>query len=178
MTDQATSTLPRVLRICGSANLLTNLKSWELVLSFFICLVLINSAGPHVASADETLSVANEKKGSENDRLRFTVGVRTIFQDSRGDFWFGSHGEGLCRYDGKVFEYYTTKDGLADDHILSIQEDSKGAIWVNTQHGVSRYAGEAFVSFPETQHALSAAKLTLPLPGTVQEQWRKASLCE
>lgn len=147
----------------------------ELALTLFICSALFNWVGQQVAFADETLGVADGNKTSEVDRLRFTVGVRTIFQDSRGVYWFGSHGEGLCRYDRKVFEYFTTsKDGLADDHILSIQEDSKGAIWVDTQHGVSRYAGNAFVSFPETQRTPYAFKSTLALPETLQEQWRKS----
>lgn len=113
----------------------------ELALIFFICSALVNWGGQQVDFADETLGVEDEYKTSEVDRLRFTVGVRTIFQDSGGDYWFGSHGEGLCRYDGEVFEYFTTKDGLTDDHILTIQEDSKGAIWVDTQHGVRHLCG-------------------------------------
>jgi len=147
----------------------------ELALTLFICSALFNWVGQQVAFADETLCVADGNKTSEVDSLSFTVGVRTIFQDSGGDYWFGSHGEGLCRYDGKVFEYFTTKDGLADDHILTIQEDSKGAIWIDTQHGVSRYAGDAFVSFPETQRGRSAVKSTIPLSNTLQEQWRKSA---
>ena len=118
------------------------------LLTFFICSVLFIGVGKQVVLADEPFGVAGENKTSEVNRLKFTVGVRAIFQDSRGDYWFGSHGEGLCRYDGEVFEYFTTKDGLADDQIITIQEDAKGAIWVDTQSGVSRYAGDAFVSFP------------------------------
>ncbi|MCR9291901.1 MAG: diguanylate cyclase [bacterium] len=146
----------------------------EFTLTVFICSALVNWVGQQVALADETPGVADENKTAEVERLRFTVGVRTIFQDSGGDYWFGSHGEGLCRYDGEVFEYFTTKDGLADNHILSIQEDSKGTIWVDTQQGVSRNARNGFVSFAETQQALSPAKWTLSLTGAMQEPWRKS----
>jgi len=142
-------------------------------LSFFICSVLFNWVGQQVVLADEPLSVTDKNKTSEVDRLKFTVGVRAIFQDSRGDYWLGSPGEGLCRYDGEVFEYFTTKDGLADDQILTIQEDAQGAIWIDTQRGVSRYAGDAFVSFPETQPP-SAFKSTLALPDNLLEPWRKS----
>lgn len=145
-----------------------------LALTLFVGSALFNWVGQPVALADATLGVAEGNKTSEVDRLGFTVGVRAIFQDSRGDYWFGSHGEGLSRYNGRAFEYFTTKDGLADDHILSIQEDSKGAIWVDTQHGVSRYAGDVFVSFPETQGSLTALQSTLPLPHTMQVPWRKS----
>lgn len=146
----------------------------ESLLAFFICSALVNSLGQQVSMADETLGVADEHKISEVDRLRFTVGVRAIFQDSGGDYWFGSHGEGLCRYDGEIFEYFTTKNGLAEDQILTIQEDAQGTIWVDTQRGVSRFTGDAFVSFPETQRTPSAFKSTFALPDTSQEPWRKS----
>lgn len=29
--------------------------------------------------------------------------VRRIFQDSRGDMWFGTNGDGVIRYDGTSF---------------------------------------------------------------------------
>ncbi|MEL6896804.1 MAG: hypothetical protein AAFP90_11925 [Planctomycetota bacterium] len=61
-----------------------------------------------------------------NDRLRFTTGVRTIVQSRNGDYLFGSQSEGLCRYDGKSFEYFGVKQGLPSKQIVSIQEDQKG----------------------------------------------------
>ncbi|MBL8817450.1 MAG: hypothetical protein JNL58_15590 [Planctomyces sp.] len=146
----------------------------ESLVTFFICSALVNCVGQQVALPDEPPGVADENKASEVERLRFTVGVCAIFQDSRGDYWFGSHGEGLCRYDGEAFEYFTTKDGLADDHIRSVQEDSRGAIWVDTQHGVSRHEGNAFVSFPETRPVPSASRLVPSFLGSMQEQWRKS----
>ena len=145
----------------------------EFALSFFICSALFNWTGQQGVLGDEPFGVSDEDKTSQVERLTFTVGVRAIFQDSRGDYWFGSHGDGLCRYNGEVFEYFTTKNGLADEHIVTIQEDKQGAIWVDTQRGVSRYAGDAFVSFPETQPP-SAFKSTLTPPDTLQAPWRKS----
>ncbi|MFN0058052.1 MAG: two-component regulator propeller domain-containing protein [Planctomycetota bacterium] len=54
--------------------------------------------------------------------LRFEV-VRSILEDSKGNFWFGSWKEGVCRFDGKSLTYFTAKDGLSDNQIRSIQED-------------------------------------------------------
>lgn len=164
--------IPANRQYCGFVfPLLDGLQSVTLAFFFF---ALVNWFGQQVSYADETFGFEGDNKTSEIDRLRFTTGVCTIFQDDRGDYWFGSHGEGLCRYDGEVFEYFTTRDGLADDHIHSIQEDSNGTIWVDTQHGVSHYNGDAFVTSPETQRASVADKLPIQLPSITREQWRKS----
>ncbi len=57
------------------------------VLTFFIGSALLSWVGPQVTFADGKLGVADENETSEVDRLRFTVGVRAIFQDSGGDYW-------------------------------------------------------------------------------------------
>jgi ligand-binding sensor domain-containing protein len=45
------------------------------------------------------------------------------------------------------FEHITTKDGLANDHVLCINQDSKGFIWIGTTGGLQRYDGLRFKSF-------------------------------
>lgn len=47
--------------------------------------------------------------------LQFTTGIRSIFQDSKGNYWFGSNHEGVCLYDGESFKYLTSIEGLADN---------------------------------------------------------------
>jgi ligand-binding sensor domain-containing protein len=76
---------------------------------------------------------------AKSDTLKFTSGIRAIFQDRNGNYWLGSHSEGVCFYDGKSFEYFTTLDGLADNQVRSIQEDEHGKIWIGTARGVSVY---------------------------------------
>lgn len=73
------------------------------------------------------------------DTLRFTSSIRAILQDSKGNFWFGSHQEGVCLFDGKSFEYFTTKEGLPDNQIRSLEEDADGNIWFGTANGVCSY---------------------------------------
>ena len=62
------------------------------------------------------------------DTIKFTSGINSIFQDSKGNFWFGSREEGVSNFDGQSFNYYTTNEGLADNKIRSIREDDKGNI--------------------------------------------------
>ena len=67
--------------------------------------------------------------------------IRSILEDSKGNFWFGSDLEGVCRYDGKSFTYFTMEDGLAHNQVRTIQEDLNGNIWFATGRGVSSYDG-------------------------------------
>lgn len=48
----------------------------------------------------------------------FSTNLRTMFQDRSGDYWFGSHSEGVTRYDGKRIVRFTTKDGLPGDQVV------------------------------------------------------------
>lgn len=84
---------------------------------------------------------------SLSDSLTFTSGIRAIFQDSKGNYWLGSHNEGVSRYDGKSFEYFSIHDGLQDNQIRSIQEDKNGIIWIVTSRGVNSYDGGTFTSY-------------------------------
>ncbi len=87
----------------------------------------------------------------KTDTLKFTSGIRAIFQDSKGNYWFGSLQEGVAIYDGKSFSYFTRNDGLSDDQIHSIQEDKKGIIWFETQTGVSSYDGTKVTNHTKTK---------------------------
>ena len=80
---------------------------------------------------------------SKIDTLKFTSGIRSIFQDSRGNYWFGSIREGVALYNGNSFTYFSTNEGLTDNQILSIQEDKNGIIWFESQNGVSSYDGKS-----------------------------------
>ncbi len=52
-----------------------------------------------------------------------------ILQDQQGYMWFATD-HGIARYDGEEFKIYTTADGLVDNTIVRMAEDSKGRIWL------------------------------------------------
>lgn len=93
---------------------------------------------------------------SSKNTLRFTSGVCSVFQDHKGNYWFGSHKEGVCCFDGKSLEYFTTNEGLSSNQVRSIQEDKSGNIWFGTSNGVSSYDGQKI-----TNHTLG---LSINLP--------------
>ncbi len=72
--------------------------------------------------------------------LTFTRGILAVFEDSKGNFWFGSRGEGVCCYDGHTYTYYTSDQGLPEhNYVRVIEEDDRGNIWFD---GRSFFDGE------------------------------------
>ncbi|MEP7322734.1 MAG: two-component regulator propeller domain-containing protein [Saprospiraceae bacterium] len=75
--------------------------------------------------------------------------IRSIFQDSKGNLWFGSIGEGLIRYDTKSITYFNSLDGFSCNSVFAITEDHKGNLWIGTDQGVYKYdaSGDAGTKF-------------------------------
>ncbi len=71
----------------------------------------------------------------------------SILEDRRGNFWFASFGSGVFYYNGTSFRNFTTRDGLANNGVLTIYEDKTGNIWFGGEGGVSRYDGKSFRNF-------------------------------
>ncbi len=69
-----------------------------------------------------------------------------VYQDSKGNFWFGSNGEGVYIYDGKTLKQYTSRDGLVHNQIRGIQEDDRGNLYIETPAGVSKFDGTKFTT--------------------------------
>jgi signal transduction histidine kinase/ligand-binding sensor domain-containing protein/DNA-binding response OmpR family regulator len=67
--------------------------------------------------------------------------VRSIHEDKDNNFWVGTEGGGLLLFDRErgEFQQVTTKDGLPNNGILKILEDSKGNLWLSTYYGLCRF---------------------------------------
>lgn len=108
-------------------------------LIYLIFILALNFSCVDKDSTDKETNKPALAATSKTDTLKFTSGIRAIFQDSKGNYWFGSHNEGVSYYNGKSFEYLTANEGLSDNQIRSIQEDNNGKIWIGTSKGVSVY---------------------------------------
>ena len=71
--------------------------------------------------------------------------VRTMYQDTKGNLWFGTNGNGLIRYDGKTLKEFTKEDGLGTA-VRAIVEDKKGNVWFGTSSGLVKYDGTSFTN--------------------------------
>ena len=62
--------------------------------------------------------------------------VYCILRDSKSNLWFGTTCVGVCRYDGKSFDWLTDKI-LTEAPVRSIFEDRKGNYWFTYSGGAS-----------------------------------------
>jgi len=113
---------------------------------------LITSCGHNKAEKDIDKNVVvsdsvNTGQLASNIAEHLSDNISSIFQDSKNNYWFGTDGLGVYRFDGKDLLLYDQNDGLVNNQIFSIQEDDAGNIWFNTPLGVSKFDGMKFVSF-------------------------------
>lgn len=81
------------------------------------------------------------------DTTQVSQYIRSIFQDSKGNLWFGTIGEGAVRYDVKTLTYFSDSDGFKSNSVFSINEDKKGNLWFGTDQGVYKYNGKTFRNY-------------------------------
>lgn len=79
----------------------------------------------------------------ENNKDSLTSNrTMTINIDLKKNFWVGTDSGGLNRLvdeENKRFEAFGLKNGLPNDAIYSILEDTQGNIWLSTDKGLSRF---------------------------------------
>jgi ligand-binding sensor domain-containing protein len=75
--------------------------------------------------------------------------VYYMFEDSKGFIWIATE-NGLVKYNGYDFEYYTTENGLTHNNVFFITEDPKtGYIWFNAfKGGICYYDGAQIRAHP------------------------------
>jgi len=68
--------------------------------------------------------------------------VQSIFEDSFGFIWLGTH-HGVQRYDGKVYRNYEHTEydstSLSQNYVNAFCEDNIGNIWIATGGGLNKY---------------------------------------
>lgn len=135
---------------------------------YLILILTLNFSCVDQNTSETKTNISTLVNLSKSGTLKFTSGIRTIFQDSTGKYWIGSHNEGVGMFDGQTFKYFTTNDDLPDDQVRSIQEDNNGIIWFSSANGVSSYNGKNII-----KHIPRSAFLA-KLP--IQSEWKKQKM--
>jgi ligand-binding sensor domain-containing protein len=89
-----------------------------------------------------------------------------VLEDRKGNLWFASKDSGGYYCNGKSFQHFTTKDGLASNLALHIYEDKTGNIWF----GSSRYDGKSFRNFT-TKDGFPSNSIRLLLEDKTGKLW-------
>lgn len=108
----------------------------------------LNLYHPETNSFSAFMNVWHEENKVTTDRLF------SLFEDSDNNFWIGTRGGGLELFDRELhtFKSYTVDDGLPNNVVYEIQEDSNGFLWMSTNWGISMFdkKNESFVNFDVT----------------------------
>ncbi len=75
--------------------------------------------------------------------------IKSIYPDPGDPYkylWIGTAGGGLNKFNkvDKRFSFFTTKNGLPNNVIYGILSDSKGNLWLSTNHGLSVFNPNTF----------------------------------
>ena len=81
------------------------------------------------------------------DTTQIDAYVVAAFEDSKGNLWFGTNGQGVARWDGTSLSFLSIPQGLIGDVVTGIGEDGEGYLWFGTHDGTSRYDGSKFTGF-------------------------------
>jgi ligand-binding sensor domain-containing protein len=73
--------------------------------------------------------------------------VRSMYQDKKGNYWFGTNTDGIIRYDGKTLENMDIGQGEKGVSVREIVEDKWGSIWFATSAGLMKFDGSKFETF-------------------------------
>lgn len=105
-------------------------------------------AGPNNSSLGDVFRYdPGQADGKSFTNLTSKIGqhkFQDVLEDRKGNLWFATTDSGAYYYNprlavGKSIQHFTTKEGLADNKVMSIYEDKAGIIWFGTGAGISRY---------------------------------------
>ena len=76
--------------------------------------------------------------------LSIPFAVYSIYKDNEDNIWFGTNPLGVCRYNGKSFDWITEEDvtefrNEGANGVRSITEDKNGYFWFNTEYRYGVY---------------------------------------
>lgn len=62
--------------------------------------------------------------------------ILSLYKDRQDRLWMGTNGSGLGCLQGNSLRFWTTANGLPDNHIFSICTDDSGNLWLSSYNGV------------------------------------------
>lgn len=102
----------------------------------------------------------------------------SVLEDSKGNLWFGTIGEGVYCDDGKSIRQFTTKEGLINNEIVCIYEDTAGHIWFGANGGASMYDGKQFQNYILSKDTMANDTMGVIIPNLQRPPFEVSSIME
>ena len=94
---------------------------------------------------------SNDTPGLISDHYTYYA----LHEDREGTLWAGTLSNGVLLHQNGMFRSLTTDDGLPDNHVLRIDEDEHGLVWIFTARGLARWTGGHLLPVRQTDPPLS-----------------------
>jgi ligand-binding sensor domain-containing protein/two-component sensor histidine kinase len=72
---------------------------------------------------------------------------RSIRAAKDGKIWLAAYKKGLVSFDGREFHLYTKENGLSNDVLTTLMEDSFGNLWIGSDWGAMKLSRKGFVTY-------------------------------
>ena len=76
--------------------------------------------------------------------------ISALLVDRHGVLWIGTSWMGLARYQDGRYDFFLKTDGLDNDTVQALGEDSEGSLWVGTGGGLDQLSDVKFPIQPAT----------------------------
>ncbi len=117
-----------------------------------------NSVSAICQTPDGYLWIGTQEGLVRFDGVRFTVfdrsnspmknnTVLSMALAKGGGLWIGTNGGGLAKYENGNFSFYTKENGLGDNRIYSVFENSQGEVWIGAGNELSRLVDTSFTTY-------------------------------
>ncbi|MDP4227054.1 MAG: two-component regulator propeller domain-containing protein, partial [Bacteroidota bacterium] len=82
-----------------------------------------------------------DRKDKRHKIYNINYGIRAIYEDNYKNFWVGTEGGGLLKFDRETgrFLRYADDEGLCNNSVLNILGDKEGNLWLSTFYGLSKF---------------------------------------
>jgi PAS domain S-box-containing protein len=77
--------------------------------------------------------------------------VSALLVDRHGVLWIGTSWIGLARYENGRYDFFLKTDGLDNETVQALGEDSEGSLWIGTGGGLDRLSDVKFPIQPATE---------------------------
>lgn len=84
-------------------------------------------------------------------------------------------GAGWAQSNQQIFDFFTTRDGMADNNVTALFHQPNGYLWVGTEEGLSRFDGQIFENFSEYDD-VPQGKIVTIAQSTDQRLWVASAL--
>ncbi|WP_338790059.1 two-component regulator propeller domain-containing protein [Bernardetia sp. MNP-M8] len=112
----------------------------------------VSTYGGGLNKFDSKNEIFSAYKSDVNDKYSISTNrVYPVYEDDRNHFWVLTYGGGLNSLDRKSgkFRHFTEEDGLPNNVLYGVLEDSKKNLWFSTNRGISKFtpSDTTFVNF-------------------------------